>query len=101
MVNKTLRKTVYAIAATAFGSTFLVGCVDNSYDLSKDMDLNATIGGQELNLPVSSTAALTKTFSISTKMTALSKKRKRVNTAFMQVIMCWFKVPMENPRKPM
>ena len=59
MVNKTLRKTVYAIAATAFGSTFLVGCVDNSYDLSKDMDLNATIGGQELNLPVSSTAALT------------------------------------------
>lgn len=59
MVNQTLRKTAHAIAATAFGSALLAGCVDNSYDLSKEMDLNVTVGGQELNLPVCSTAALT------------------------------------------
>lgn len=59
MLNKSLRKTAYALAASAIGSGILVGCVDNDYDLSKDMDLNVTIGGEELNLPVCSTAPLT------------------------------------------
>lgn len=59
MVNQSLRKVAYAIAASALGSCLLAGCVDNDYDLSKDMDLNVTLGGSELNLPVSSTATLT------------------------------------------
>lgn len=59
MLNHSLRKTAYIAVASAFGSAMLVGCVDHDYDLSKDMDLNVTLGGEELNLPVSSTAALT------------------------------------------
>ena len=59
MLNQSLRKTAYIAVASAFGSAMLVGCVDHDYDLSKDMDLNVTLGGEELNLPVSSTATLT------------------------------------------
>lgn len=44
-----------ALAALAI----LPGCVDNDYDLSKDMDLNVTIGTNGLTIPGSSTEMLT------------------------------------------
>ncbi len=44
-----------ALAALAI----LPGCVDNDYDLSKDMDLNVTIGTNGLTIPGSSTQMLT------------------------------------------
>ncbi len=44
-----------ALAALAI----LPGCVDNDYDLSKDMDLNVTIGTNGLTTPGSSTQVLT------------------------------------------
>lgn len=37
----------------------LSGCVDNDYDLSKDMDMNVTIGTNGLTIPGSSTQMLT------------------------------------------
>ena len=41
------------------GAATLTGCVDNDYDLSKDVDLKVTLGGQELHIPVSNTDVLT------------------------------------------
>lgn len=41
-------------------ATFLFqGCVDKDYDLAKDIDMNVTLGGEELTLPASSTDAYT------------------------------------------
>ncbi|MDE6125634.1 MAG: hypothetical protein K2G30_01625 [Muribaculaceae bacterium] len=45
----------FALASLAI----LSGCVDNDYDLSKDMDLNVTIGTNGLTIPGSSTQMLT------------------------------------------
>lgn len=50
-------RLVLAVAVAAAVS--LTGCVDHDYDLSKDMDLKITLGGQELHLPTSSTQELT------------------------------------------
>lgn len=47
-----------AVAIAAISSVALTGCVDNDYDLSKDLDLNVTVGGN-LYLPTSSTGLLT------------------------------------------
>lgn len=35
------------------------GCVDNDYDLSKDIDLNVTVGGKELTMPEGSIEEIT------------------------------------------
>lgn len=51
------QKLLLAVAAAAL--TSLTGCVDHDYDLSKDIDLKITLGGQELHLPTSSTQELT------------------------------------------
>lgn len=59
MLKPTLKTAAHVITFVALGSISLTGCVDHDYDLSKDIDLNVTIGGDELNLPVSSTAILT------------------------------------------
>jgi len=40
-------------------SLLLPSCVDNNYDLSKDIDMKVTLGGQELTLPISSTDVYT------------------------------------------
>ncbi len=47
------------IAGIVLGSLAFTGCVDHDYDLSKDMDLNVTIGGESIYLPASSTGYLT------------------------------------------
>lgn len=53
----------YANPAMAICAVALAGClgscVDNDYDLSKDIDLTVNIGGGELTLPSSSTDELT------------------------------------------
>lgn len=47
-------------AGVAFSAlAILSGCVDNDYDLSKDMDMNVTIGTNGLTIPGSSTQMLT------------------------------------------
>ncbi len=47
-------------AGIAFAAmAILPGCVDNDYDLSKDMDLNITVGTDGLTIPGSSTEMLT------------------------------------------
>ena len=54
------KNTVRILTALAtMGSIALTGCVDNDYDLSKDIDKNVTIGGGELRLPASSTSEIT------------------------------------------
>ncbi len=50
----------YFAAGIAFAAmAILPGCVDNDYDLSKDMDLNITVGTDGLTIPGSSTEMLT------------------------------------------
>lgn len=57
--KRILRKPAsYALALAAIG-TMVTGCVDHDYDLSKDIDMTVTVGGNELTLPASSTAAIT------------------------------------------
>ncbi len=41
------------------GTAMLTACVDHDYDLSKDIDLTVTLGGNELTLPTSSTDVYT------------------------------------------
>lgn len=45
---------VHKIAAAAAVSLALAGCVDNDYDLSKDIDMNVTVGGN-ITIPSSNT----------------------------------------------
>lgn len=47
------------ITGILLGTLTFTGCVDHDYDLSKDMDLNVTIGGESIYLPASSTGYLT------------------------------------------
>lgn len=47
------------ITGILLGSLAFTGCVDHDYDLSKDMDMNVTIGGESIYLPASSTGYLT------------------------------------------
>lgn len=47
------------LAVAVAAATSLTGCVDQDYDLTKDIDLKITLGGQELHLPTSSTQELT------------------------------------------
>lgn len=48
-----------AAGASLAALAILSGCVDNDYDLSKDMDMNVTIGTDGLTIPGSSTEMLT------------------------------------------
>lgn len=60
MQNQSFRKlTLKCAGFVAIGATVLSGCVDHDYDLGKDIDLNVTLGGNELTLPVSSTDVYT------------------------------------------
>ncbi len=60
MRTQSLRKlTLKNAGFIAVGAAIISGCVDHDYDLSKDIDLNVTLGGNELTLPVSSTDAYT------------------------------------------
>ena len=60
MQNFTLRKRdTLRITGIMLGSLAFTGCVDHDYDLSKDMDLNVTVGGESVYLPASSTGYLT------------------------------------------
>lgn len=47
------------VGVATITSVSLTGCVDNDYDLSKDIDLNVTLGGESIYLPASSTGKLT------------------------------------------
>lgn len=42
-------------ALSLFG---MVSCVDNDYDLSKDIDMSVTVGGNDLTIPASDTKTL-------------------------------------------
>ena len=33
----------------------MISCVDNTYDLSKDIDLTISVGGDELTIPIGGT----------------------------------------------
>ncbi len=60
MQNQSFRKhALKCVGFVAVGSTLLSGCVDHDYDLSKDINLNVTLGRNELTLPVSSTDVYT------------------------------------------
>jgi hypothetical protein len=53
-------KKKYLIAGFIVSScAILTGCVDESYDLEKDIDLTVTIGGDNLTFPIGSTEAIT------------------------------------------
>lgn len=54
-----MKRHTLPIAALMLGSLAFTGCVDHDYDLSKDMDLNVTIGGESIYLPASSTGYIT------------------------------------------
>lgn len=43
-------------ALSLFG---MVSCVDNDYDLSKDIDMSVTVGGNDLTIPASDTKDIT------------------------------------------
>ena len=43
------------LLATAFCPFLLSSCVDDAYDLDKDIDMTVTVGGDNLALPASST----------------------------------------------
>ena len=43
-------------ALSLFG---MVSCVDNDYDLSKDIDMSVTVGGNNLTIPASDTKDIT------------------------------------------
>ncbi len=60
MLNPVFRKkhAVQLMCAVA-GTAMLTACVDHDYDLSKDIDLTVTLGGNELTLPTSSTDVYT------------------------------------------
>lgn len=47
------------LSVITIASVSLTSCVDHDYDLSKDMDLNVTLGGEVIYLPASSTGNLT------------------------------------------
>lgn len=47
------------LSVITIASVSLTSCVDHDYDLSKDMDLNVTLGGEIIYLPASSTGNLT------------------------------------------
>ena len=47
------------IGVATIVSVSVTSCVDHDYDLSKDMDLNVTLGGETIYLPASSTGNLT------------------------------------------
>lgn len=47
------------LSIITIASVSLTSCVDHDYDLSKDMDLNVTLGGEIIYLPASSTGNLT------------------------------------------
>lgn len=49
----------FAAGVVIAALAILPGCVDNDYDLSKDMDMNVTIGTNGLTVPGSSTQMLT------------------------------------------
>ncbi len=53
------KSSALLVNVVTIASVSLTGCVDNDYDLSKDMDLNVTIGGETIYLPASSTGKLT------------------------------------------
>lgn len=60
MLYHTSRKAPYSnLAYIAVATTLLTACVDNDYDLKKDIDLTVTLGGKELTLPTSSTNVYT------------------------------------------
>lgn len=53
-------KKKYLIAGFIVSScAILTGCVDESYDLEKDIDLTVTIGGDNLTFPIGSTESIT------------------------------------------
>lgn len=54
MYKAFLRCTMYGTALSLVG--FLQGCVDNDYDLDKDIDMTVSVGGNMLTIPSSSTA---------------------------------------------
>lgn len=37
----------------------ITACVDNAYDLSKDVDMTITVGGENLSIPGSNTDSIT------------------------------------------
>ena len=57
-MNNIFPKTAVLLSCAAMASVF-PSCVDEDYDLAKDIDLTVNVGGSELTLPVSSTDVLT------------------------------------------
>lgn len=49
------RKNVWKILGLSFFLPFLYSCMDNSYDLSKEIDLTVSVGGDNLSLPIGNT----------------------------------------------
>lgn len=57
MREKLTRRAVQGLLFLSL--TTVTSCVDNDYDLSKDIDLNMTLGGNNLAIPASSTDNIT------------------------------------------
>ena len=55
MKQKQMKRTLYCLLLSALGIT--TSCVDNSYDLTKDIDMTVTIGG-DLTTPGSSSDSI-------------------------------------------
>lgn len=59
MFKLTCKGSLCALTAMLSASALLTGCVDDDYDLSKDIDKNVTVGGNTLYLPACSTGEIT------------------------------------------
>ncbi len=59
MEHKTTGRARRRAALAALGALALAACVDSDYDLTKDIDLTMTIGGDSLLLPTSDTDVIT------------------------------------------
>lgn len=57
-MKKQLTNKTFSCALVLFSSCML-SCVDSDYDLSKDLDMTITVGGDNLTIPASNTKDIT------------------------------------------